>query len=87
MDSSRNMFSGNNNQIKGYESMTIQDIMNRVKAIKGDYVNGMITSEELVEHIEDLVHDVEGNDGFSFGGDDDHYASFEETDFSTLETF
>ena len=85
MDSSRNMFSGNNNQIKGYESMTIQDIMNRVKAIKGDYVNGMITSEELVEHIEDLVHDVEGNDGFSFGGDDDHYASFEETDFSTLE--
>ena len=66
--------------------MTIQDIMNRIKAIKGDYVNGMLTSDEMVEHIEDLVHDVEGNDGFSFGGgDDDHYASFEETDFSTLE--
>ena len=35
--------------------MTIQDIMNRIKAIKGDYVNGMLTSDEMVEHIEDLV--------------------------------
>ena len=67
--------------------MTIQDIMNRIKTIKGNYVNGEITSEGMIEAIEDLVHDVEGNDGFSFGGDDDHYASFEETDFSTLETF
>lgn len=66
--------------------MTIQDIMNRIKNIKGNYVNGEITSDGMIEAIEDLVHDVEGNDGFSFGGDEDHYASFEETDFSSLES-
>tara|TARA_B100000131_G_scaffold283775_1_gene291940 strand:- start:267 stop:470 length:204 start_codon:yes stop_codon:yes gene_type:complete len=67
--------------------MTIQEIINRIKDIKANYVNGMITSDGMIEAMEDLVHDVEGNDGFSFGGDEDHYASFEETDFSTLETF
>ena len=66
--------------------MTIQEIINRIKDIKANYVNGMITSDGMIEAMEDLVHDVEGNDGFSFGGGDDHYASFEETDFSTLET-
>ena len=65
--------------------MTIQEIINRIKDIKANYVNGMITSDGMIEAMEDLVHDVEGNDGFSFGGDDDHYASFEETDFSSLE--
>ena len=64
--------------------MTIQEIMNKIKDIKGGYVNGMINSEELVEHLEDLIHDVEGNDGMSWS-DDDHYGSFEETDFSSLE--
>ena len=64
--------------------MTIQEIMNRIKDIKGNYVNGEINSEDMIEHIDDLIHDVERNDGFSFGGDDDHYGSFEETDFSTL---
>ena len=67
--------------------MTIQEIMNTIKNIKGSYVNGNITGDGMVEAMEDLVHDVEGNDGFSFGSDDEHYASFEETDFSTLETF
>ena len=67
--------------------MTIQEIMNRIKDIKANYVNGMITSDGMIEAMEDLVHDVEGNDGFSFGGDDDHYASFEETDFSSLEVY
>ena len=66
--------------------MTIQEIINQIKNIKGNYVNGMITSDGMIEAMEDLVHDVEGNDGFSFGGDEDHYASFEETDFSGLET-
>ena len=50
------------------------------------YVNGMINSEELVEHLEDLIHDVEGNDGMSWS-DEDHYGSFEETDFSSLEVW
>ena len=67
--------------------MTIQEIMNKIKDIKASYVNGMITSDDMVEHLEDLIHDVEGNDWFSFGSDDEHYASFEETDFTTLETF
>ena len=66
--------------------MTIQEIINQIKNIKGNYVNGMITSDGMIEAMEDLIHDVEGNDGFSFGGDEDHYASFEETDFSGLET-
>ena len=66
--------------------MTVQDIMTRIKDIKGNYVNGEITSEGMIEAMEDLVHDVEGNDGFAFGGtDDDHYQTFEETDFSSLE--
>ena len=66
--------------------MTIQEIISRIKDIKANYVNGMITSDGMIEAMEDLVHDVEGNDGFSFGGDEDHYASFEETDFSSLES-
>ena len=35
--------------------MTIQDIMNKIKAIKGDFVNGLLTSDEMVEHLEDLI--------------------------------
>ena len=64
--------------------MTIQEIMETIKNIKGNYVNGNINSEEMVEAIEDLVHDVEGNDGMLWN-DDDHYGSFEETDFTKLE--
>ena len=65
--------------------MTIQEIMNKIKDIKANYVNGMITSDTMIECLEDLIHEVEGNDGMSWDGDDDHYGSFEETDFSTLE--
>ena len=65
--------------------MTVQEIISKIKDIKGEYVNGMITSDDLVEHLEDLIHDVEGNDGMSWDGDDDHYGTFEETDFSSLE--
>ena len=65
--------------------MTIQEIMNKIKDIKANYVNGMITSDGMIECLEDLIHEVEGNDGMSWDGDDDHYGSFEETDFSTLE--
>ena len=67
--------------------MTIQEIMNKIKEIKANYVNGMITSDDMVELMEDLIHDVEGNDGFNFSDDEDHYGSFEDTDFSTLEVF
>jgi len=64
--------------------MTIQEIMNRIKDIKGNYVNGELSSDGMVEAMEDLIHDVEGNDGMSWDNDD-HYGSFEETDFTQLE--
>ena len=64
--------------------MTIQEIINMIKNIKGNYVNGEITSEDMVEQLEDLIHDVQGNDGMMWS-DEDHYDSFEETDFTKLE--
>ena len=67
--------------------MTILEIMNKIKDIKANYVNGMITSDTMIECLEDLIHDVEGNDGFNFSDDDDHYGSFEDTDFTKLEVY
>ena len=65
--------------------MTIEDIINIIKAIKGNYVNGEITSDDMVEQLEDLIHDVQGNDGMSWDGDEGWADSFEETDFTQLE--
>ena len=65
--------------------MTIQEIINRIKSIKAEYVNNNITGDGMIEAMEDLIHDVEGNDGMSWDTDEDHYDSFEETDFSNLE--
>ena len=45
--------------------MTIQDIMNTIQSMKGDFQNGNIDSEELIEMMEDLIHDVEGTDAYS----------------------
>ena len=56
--------------------MTVQDIINSIKDIKGNYVNGTINSEELVEHLEDLIHDTEGTDaygGFGTALEDDGF--------------
>ncbi len=64
--------------------MTIQEILQRLKDMKGSYVNGEINSEDLIELMEDIIHDVEGNDGLSW--DSEHYESFEETDFTKLES-
>ena len=65
--------------------MTIQDIMNAIKDIKGNYVNGTINSEELVEHLEDLIHDVQGNDEYSgFGGTMEDDGFYDEVDFTKL---
>ena len=66
--------------------MTIQDIMNQIKAIKGDYVNGLLTSDEMCEHLEELIHDVEGSDaygGFGTTMEDDGF--YDEPDFTKLE--
>ena len=56
--------------------MTIQDIMNNIRDMKANFVNGNINSEELVEQMEDLIHDVEGNDayqGFGTSMEDDGF--------------
>ena len=67
--------------------MVIQDIIAQLKNIKGSYLNDEIASDELIEQIEDLIHEVEGNDGLDIHVDleDDFYVDFEETDFSALE--
>ena len=45
-----------------------------------------MTIHDMVECREDVIHDVEGNDGLSWSGaDDEYYSSFEETDFTQLE--
>ena len=56
--------------------MTIQEIMNSLRDTKGEFVNGNINSEELVEQMEDLIHDVQGNDeyqGFGTSMEDDGF--------------
>ena len=65
--------------------MTIQEIIEQLKTIKGNYVNGNITGDDTIELIEDIIHDVEGNDGLSWSEDDSWENSFEETDFTQLE--
>ena len=65
--------------------MTIQDIINAIGDMKGDFINGNITSEELVEQMEDLIHDVQGNDeyqGFGTTLEDDGF--YEMPDFTQL---
>ena len=56
--------------------MTIQDIMNAIQDMKANFQNGNINSEELVEQMEDLIHDVEGTDaynGFGTSMEDDGF--------------
>ena len=65
--------------------MTIQEIMEKIKSIKGDYQNNMITADEMCEHLEDLVHDVEGTDaynGFGTSMEDDGF--YDTPDFTQL---
>ena len=65
--------------------MTIQDIMNNIRDMKANFVNGNINSEELVEQMEDLIQDVEGNDayqGFGTSMEDDGF--YDTPDFTQL---
>ena len=67
--------------------MTVQEIINQLKNIKGSYLNEEITTEDLIEGIEDIVHEVEGNDGLegmSVATDDEFYEDFEGIDFTKL---
>ena len=67
--------------------MTIQDIIVELQNIKEQATNhDDIGKDSILEAITDLIHDAGGNDGFDFEYDDeDHYGSFNETDFTQLE--
>ena len=65
--------------------MTIQDIMNSIRDMKAEFVNGNITSEELVEQMEDLIHDTEGTDAYSgFGTTMEDDGFYDTPDFTQL---
>ena len=64
--------------------MTIPQIIDELKNIKEQATNDdEIGKEAIIEAITDIIHDSSG-DEFSFDYDDDHYGSFEQTDFSSL---
>ena len=67
--------------------MTPKEIIERIKNIRDAFANGVINSEGIIEHIDDLVLDVrDRSDGFSNLSDDgDYYKSFEKTDFTKLD--
>ena len=67
--------------------MTVLEIINQIKNVKGSYLNDEITTEDLIEGLEDIVHSVEGNDGLDgmvVATDDDFYQDFEGVDFTQL---
>ena len=65
--------------------MTLQDVIDELKNIKEQATNDEdIGKNSILEAITDIIRDASVNE-FSFGyDDDDHYDSFEETDFSSL---
>ena len=67
--------------------MTIQQIVAELENIKEQTLNNSkITTDDVIEAIDDLISDCKDNSmDFSFD-DDDHYGEFErETDFTKLE--
>ena len=65
--------------------MTIQDIMNQLRDIKREFVDGNITTEELIECMEDLIRDTEGTDAYSgFGTTMEDDGFYDTPDFSQL---
>ena len=65
--------------------MTIQDIMNQIRDMKAEFVNGNINTEELIECMEDLIHDCEGTDAYStFGTSMEDDGFYDTPDFTQL---
>jgi hypothetical protein len=67
--------------------MTIQQIVAELENIKEQTLNNSkITTDDVIEAIDDLISDCKDNTmDFTFD-DEDHYGSFErETDFTKLE--
>ena len=67
--------------------MTNKEITDKINMIKENYQNGNCTGDDMCELLSDLVCEIEECEGaFGMGfGDDDHYGSFEQTDFTKLE--
>ena len=66
--------------------MTLQQVIDELKNIKEQAVNDdEIGKNSILEAITDIIHEA-GGDGLDFDMeyDDDHFGSFEETDFSSL---
>ena len=70
--------------------MTKQEIIEQLKNIKDQYLNDSskdINSDDIIEAITDIIHDVEGNDGMdmTLEYDDEYEESFESVDFTQLD--
>ena len=66
--------------------MTTPKIIDRITAIKDLFADGEIEGGELIEHLDDLLIDIKNGDGGFAVTDDDYYETFEETDFTKLDT-
>ena len=68
--------------------MTNQTITAKITNIKENFQNGNISGDDMCELLSDLCCEIEECEGaFGMGFEnEDHYGSFEETDFSKLET-
>ena len=66
--------------------MTPKEIIGRIKNIRDAFENWEINSQELLDHIDDMIIDVrDRSDGFSDLTDDgDYYKSFEETSINNI---
>ena len=64
--------------------LSIREITNKLETLKTAIGNEEITMDDTLEFLEDLLCDIQGDGCFEFN-DDDHYGSFEETDFTKLE--
>ena len=70
--------------------MTKIEIIEQLKNIKDQYLNDSskdINSDDIIEAITDIIHDVEGNDGMdmTLEYDDEYEESFESVDFTQLD--
>ena len=65
--------------------MNTPEIIDRITGIRDLFADGEIGSDELVEHMDDLLIDIKNGDGGFAVTDDDYYETFEETDFTMLE--
>ena len=66
--------------------MTLQDIIAEIENIIDQASDDdEISKESMLDALTDVVRDAKGNDSLDFDmEDDDHFGSWQETDFSSL---